>query len=214
MSPASTISACPRGPRCTKMHRGPFLFAGLQPLPSRFVSVCPSHLLSSIESGISSRKSLRLCHLFLRARSARRAGLRGWICSADPGTDDSVLWNDSRTDCFQGTYKGDRMTAMGENVKQNQMVLDILERCVIQLGILVAQGQKGGPLTTQEYVQAQLDMLQAVGKMHAIQRDHRQFPAWEGKVRMGRLCRLQRAVSGRSKRRLLRKIPGILPVSR
>lgn len=28
--PASTISACPRGPRCTKMHRGPFLFAGLQ----------------------------------------------------------------------------------------------------------------------------------------------------------------------------------------
>ncbi len=40
------------------------------------------------------------------------------------------------------------MIAMGDNVKQNQMLLDILERCVIQLGILVAQGQKGGPLTT------------------------------------------------------------------
>lgn len=36
--PASTISACPRGPRCTKMHRGPFLFAGLQSLA---VPVCP-----------------------------------------------------------------------------------------------------------------------------------------------------------------------------
>ena len=32
------------------------------------------------------------------------------------------------------------MIAMGDNVKQNQMLLDILERCVIQLGILVAQG--------------------------------------------------------------------------
>ena len=26
------------------------------------------------------------------------------------------------------------MIAMGDNVKQNQMLLDILERCVIQLG--------------------------------------------------------------------------------
>lgn len=106
------------------------------------------------------------------------------------------------------------MTAMGGNVNQYQMLVDILERCVIQLGILVAQGQKGGPLTTQEYVQAQLDMLQAVGKMHAIQRDHRQFPAWEeNQPHMGRPCRLPRAASGRSKRRLLRKMPGIPPVS-
>lgn len=28
------------------------------------------------------------------------------------------------------------MIAMGDNVKQNQMLVDILERCVIQLGIL------------------------------------------------------------------------------
>ncbi|WP_304039534.1 hypothetical protein [Desulfovibrio piger] len=50
------------------------------------------------------------------------------------------------------------MIAMGDNVKQNQMLVDILERCVMQLGILVAQGQKGGPLTMQEYVQTQLDI--------------------------------------------------------
>ena len=50
---------------------------------------------------------------------------------------------------------------MGDDVKQDKMLVDILERCVIQLGILVAQGQKGGPLTTREYVQTQLDMLQA-----------------------------------------------------
>ena len=35
------------------------------------------------------------------------------------------------------------MIAMGDNVKQNQMLVDILERCAIQLGILV--GAKGRP---------------------------------------------------------------------
>lgn len=38
------------------------------------------------------------------------------------------------------------MIAMGDNVKQNQMLVDILERCVIQLGILVAQGQNGAAM--------------------------------------------------------------------
>ena len=65
------------------------------------------------------------------------------------------------------------MIAMGDNVKQNQMLLDILERCVIQLGILVAQGQKGGPLTMQEYVQTQLDILQVVENLHVRQQEHR-----------------------------------------
>ena len=104
------------------------------------------------------------------------------------------------------------MTSMGDNVKQDQMLLEILERCVIQLGILVAQGQKGGPLTTQEYIQAQLDMLQAVGKMHVTQQEHGQFPEWREKPQRGRPYRWQHAASGRIRRRLLRKAPGS-PVS-
>lgn len=93
------------------------------------------------------------------------------------------------------------MIAMGDNVKQNQMLLDILERCVIQLAILVAQGQKGGPLTMQEYVQTQLDILQVVGKLHVTQQEHRQFPEWREKPHMERPCRLLRAASGRHRRR-------------
>lgn len=104
------------------------------------------------------------------------------------------------------------MIAMGDNVKQNQMLLDILERCVIQLGILVAQGQKGGPLTMQEYVQTQLDILQVVENLHVRQHEHRQFPEWREKPHMERPCRLLRAASGRHRRRLLRKAPCI-PVS-
>lgn len=99
------------------------------------------------------------------------------------------------------------MTVLGGNVKQDQMLVDILERCVMHLGILVAQGQKGGPLTTQEYVQTQLDMLQAIDKMHAVPHEHRPLPAWEGRPHRERPCRLQRATSGRCKRRLLRKAP-------
>lgn len=45
------------------------------------------------------------------------------------------------------------MTATEENVKHDQSLVDILARCVMLLGILVAQGQKGGPLTMREYVQ-------------------------------------------------------------
>ena len=104
------------------------------------------------------------------------------------------------------------MIAMGDNVKQNQMLLDILERCVIQLGILVAQGQKGGPLTMQEYVQTQLDILQVVENLHVRQQEHRQFPEWREKPHMERPGRLLRAASGRHRRRLLRKAPYI-PVS-
>ena len=84
------------------------------------------------------------------------------------------------------------MIAMGDNVKQNQMLLDILERCVIQLGILVAQGQKGGPLTMQEYVQTQLDILQVVENLHVRQQEHRQFPEWREKPHMERPCRAAR----------------------
>lgn len=104
------------------------------------------------------------------------------------------------------------MIAMGDNVKQNQMLVDILERCVMQLGILVAQGQKGGPLTTQEYVQTQLDILQVVEKLHVTRQEHRQFPEWRETPHMGRPCRLPRAANGRHRRRLLRKVPCI-PVS-
>ena len=95
------------------------------------------------------------------------------------------------------------MIAMGDNVKQNQMLLDILERCVIQLGILVAQGQKGGPLTTQEYVQTQLDIWQVHAVCRAQQTDgtdgaccgkHRasRYPVRE-KSRGRRILRLARA---------------------
>ena len=104
------------------------------------------------------------------------------------------------------------MIAMGDNVKQNQMLVDILERCVIQLGILVAQGQKGGPLTMQEYVQTQLDIWQVIEKMHVTHQDHRSSSGWEEKPHMGRPCRLPRAANGRHRRRLLRKVPCI-PVS-
>lgn len=72
------------------------------------------------------------------------------------------------------------MIAMGDNVKQNQMLLDILERCVIQLGILVAQGQKGGPLTTQEYVQTQLDIWQVIEK-DACNTPGTQIIVWMGR---------------------------------
>lgn len=82
----------------------------------------------------------------------------------------------------------------------------------MQLGILVAQGQKGGPLTTQEYIQTQLDMLQAVGKMHATQQEHGQFPGWREKTQKGRPYRWQHAASGRSRRRPLRRASSI-PVS-
>ena len=101
------------------------------------------------------------------------------------------------------------MIAMGDNVKQNQMLLDILERCVIQLGILVAQGQKGGPLTTQEYVQTQLDIWQVIEKMHVTHQEHRSSSGWEEKPHMGRPCRLPRAANGRHRRRLRRKEPCI-----
>lgn len=104
------------------------------------------------------------------------------------------------------------MIAMGDNVKQNQMLLDILERCVIQLGILVAQGQKGGPLTTQEYIQTQLDIWQVIEKMHVTHQEHRSSSGWEEKPHMGQPCRLPRAANGRHRRRLLRKVPCI-PVS-
>ncbi len=104
------------------------------------------------------------------------------------------------------------MIAMGDNVKQNQMLVDILERCVIQLGILVAQGQKGGPLTPQEYVQTQLDIWQVIEKMHVTHQEHRSSSGWEENPRMGRPCRLPRAANGRHRRRLLRKVPCI-PVS-
>lgn len=104
------------------------------------------------------------------------------------------------------------MIAMGDNVKQNQMLVDILERCVIQLGILVAQGQKGGPLTIQEYVQTQLDIWQIIEKMHVTHQEHRSSSGWEEKPYMGRPCRLPRAANGRHRRRLLRKVPCI-PVS-
>ena len=46
------------------------------------------------------------------------------------------------------------MTATEENEKHDQSLADILARCVMLLGILVAQGQKGGPMTLREYVQA------------------------------------------------------------
>lgn len=101
---------------------------------------------------------------------------------------------------------------MGDDVKQDKMLVDILERLVIQLGILVAQGQKGGPLTTREYVQTQLDMLQAVGRIYATRQERRQFPAWEEKPHRGRPRRLQHAASGRSRRRPLRRASSI-PVS-
>ena len=101
---------------------------------------------------------------------------------------------------------------MGDDVKQDKMLVDILERCVIQLGILVAQGQKGGPLTTREYVQTQLDMLQAVGRIYATRQERSQFPAWEEKPHRGRPRRLQHAASGRSRRRPLRRASSI-PVS-
>lgn len=84
---------------------------------------------------------------------------------------------------------------MGDNVRQNQILVDILERCVIQLGILVAQGQKGGPLTTQEYVQAQLDIWQVIEKMHVTHQEHRSSSGWEEKSHMGRhvVCRALQA---------------------
>lgn len=104
------------------------------------------------------------------------------------------------------------MIAMGDNVKQNQMLVDILERCVIQLGILVAQGQKGGPLTTQEYIQTQLDIWQVIEKMHVTQQEHRQFSEWRETSHRGRPSRWQHAASGRIRRRLLRKASGS-PVS-
>ena len=104
------------------------------------------------------------------------------------------------------------MSAIGDNVKQNHMILEILERCVIQLGILVAQGQKGGPLTMQEYVQTQLDILQVVENLHVRQQEHRQFPEWREKPHMERPWRQRRAANGRHTPRLLRKAPYI-PVS-
>lgn len=76
------------------------------------------------------------------------------------------------------------MTATEENVKHDQSLADILARCVMLLGILVAQGQKGGPLTI---------------AMHQ-----------GGRPRMERPRRLQRATGGRSKRHLLRNVPGSL----
>lgn len=85
------------------------------------------------------------------------------------------------------------MTATEENVKHDQSLADILARCVMLLGILVAQGQKGGPLTMREYVQAQLDIMHQGGR-----------------PRMERPRRLQRATGGRSKRHLLRNVPGSL----
>lgn len=94
------------------------------------------------------------------------------------------------------------MTATEENVKHDQSLVDILARCVMLLGILVAQGQKGGPLTMREYVQAQLDMLQVTERSHAMHQG--------GRPRMERPRRLQRATGGRSKRHLLRNVPGSL----
>lgn len=94
------------------------------------------------------------------------------------------------------------MTATEENVKHDQSLADILARCVMLLGILVAQGQKGGPLTMREYVQAQLDMLQVAERSHAMHQG--------GRLRMERPRRLQRATGGRSKRHLLRNVPGSL----
>lgn len=45
---------------------------------------------------------------------------------------------------------------------QQQKLVDILALCAVNLAVIAAQGQKGGPLTLREYIQVRLEALQAV----------------------------------------------------